>query len=1031
MSTDASVRSSAEGVLQSLEERPGYCSCLAEVVSSKQADHSARWLATIQLKNTVTRHWRQRSDSRSISDEEKAYLRGKLLALINQEDTQIAVQIAVTFAKVARCDYPRHWPSLLGDLAGRVSAPGGPGALQARRAFLVLHHILKELSSRRLMADQRTFAEVAGQLFQPYWTQWCADTQALLAGLPGALAAGSPGDDQLGLKLTFERWLLELKGLRRMLMFGFQADARTLQEVPAVGQVAPGLLQALGALLELRGAAPQPRVRSQLAAMLDAALAKLARSLTALLGTHPWSLLRCGAAEGALALAAGALAAAPPPGEPGRLPDRLVVALAQYVTAVLTSGPLKGALTAFDPGTRALAAAAKGMAAEAQARLRAFWEGGRLQQLAEALVTRFLPLSARDLQEWEEGPEAFHHEAEIGGWEERPHVCAERLLMMLVKEHREELAPLLVKMLAAAADACPPGAAASLPGPRVEGVPAALLAKEAVYTAAGAAAYDLHDYIDFGPWLRGALLQELSDEAPAARPLRRRAAMLVGAWAPKLASDDRPAAYRALLGIMAAPDLALALAGVDGLRALVTDWDFDEASFAEFVGPVLELLARLLQGSAEYDTQLQAFSLFNEVIERLADGIRPYADAILQLLPAVWHRAEGQPLLRIQVLTALQRLLNVLGPESVACYPLLLPLLRYCTDIDQPEELNLLEDGLQLWLIALRNAPAPHPALLELLPHLAAIMDRQTEHVAIVMPILAAAALLGGDGLMAAHGPVVAHVLAAGLGTLNERGTLLVLGAMELVMSAFPAEAPAALEVPLQRLLAALLAGSETGQVIAAACGIFARLLLAPGSPDLALAFFRRAPPPPSPQAAASAAGLPNGGAAHTLAGSRTPGGGGYAALLAFVDLWLDRFDAIPGLLHRKLGALGLTALLALPVPALVARLELIAAHVTAVWFEVEGSDMAGRESIGYDYLAPQRQENFSADTVNSEDAEGETLRRRRLRETDPVVCLRLSDVLRARLTQAAAMHGPAFQAAGAAMDPALASQLQAAVGGA
>lgn len=44
----------------------------------------------------------------------------------------------------------------------------------------------------------------------------------------------------------------------------------------------------------------------------------------------------------------------------------------------------------------------------------------------------------------------------------------------------------------------------------------------------------------------------------------------------------------------------------------------------------------------------QAFSLFNEIIERLAEGIRPYAEAILQLLPAVWQRAEGQPLLRIQ-----------------------------------------------------------------------------------------------------------------------------------------------------------------------------------------------------------------------------------------------------------------------------------------------------------------------------------------------------------------------------------------------
>ena len=126
----------------------------------------------------------------------------------------------------------------------------------------------------------------------------------------------------------------------------------------------------------------------------------------------------------------------------------------------------------------------------------------------------------------------------------------------------------------------------------------------------------------------------------------------------------------------------------------------------------------------------------------------------------------------MQVLTALQRLVNVLGPDSAVCHPLLLPLLRYCTDITQarrakdmriplktlstkslkymgshiqcimstsvpcqsmtlwgsaqPEELNLLEDGLQLWLVALRNAPGPRPALLEPLPHLVAIMDRST-----------------------------------------------------------------------------------------------------------------------------------------------------------------------------------------------------------------------------------------------------------------------------------------------------------------
>ena len=44
----------------------------------------------------------------------------------------------------------------------------------------------------------------------------------------------------------------------------------------------------------------------------------------------------------------------------------------------------------------------------------------------------------------------------------------------------------------------------------------------------------------------------------------------------------------------------------------------------------------------------------------------------------------------------LQRLVHALGAESPATYPLVLPVLRLCTDPSQPDELNLLEDGLQV-----------------------------------------------------------------------------------------------------------------------------------------------------------------------------------------------------------------------------------------------------------------------------------------------------------------------------------------------
>jgi hypothetical protein len=70
---------------------------------------------------------------------------------------QLAVQVAVVFAKVARSDYPRQWPALFGELLARAE---GGSTLTVRRVYLVLHHTLKELASKRLAADQKAFAEV-------------------------------------------------------------------------------------------------------------------------------------------------------------------------------------------------------------------------------------------------------------------------------------------------------------------------------------------------------------------------------------------------------------------------------------------------------------------------------------------------------------------------------------------------------------------------------------------------------------------------------------------------------------------------------------------------------------------------------------------------------------------------------------------------------------------------------------------------------------------------------------------------------
>lgn len=80
-----------------------------------------------------------------------------------------------------------------------------------------------------------------------------------------------------------------LQALRRLVVFGFQSDARTLEPVGVVSQTVPVLLQALQTLLAARPAKGAPR--SQLAVMLDRGLIKLAKVITNVQEAHPWYAL--------------------------------------------------------------------------------------------------------------------------------------------------------------------------------------------------------------------------------------------------------------------------------------------------------------------------------------------------------------------------------------------------------------------------------------------------------------------------------------------------------------------------------------------------------------------------------------------------------------------------------------------------------------------------------------------------------------------------------------------------------------------
>uniref|UniRef100_A0A3Q3EAT6 Importin-11 n=1 Tax=Labrus bergylta TaxID=56723 RepID=A0A3Q3EAT6_9LABR len=160
-SQETAVLKPAEEQLRQWETQPGFYSVLLNIFNNHMLDVNVRWLAVLYFKNGIDRYWR-RVAPHALSEEEKTSLRAGLITNFNEPVNQIATQIAVLIAKVARLDCPRQWPELIPILLESVKGQDG---LQQHRALLTFYHVTKTLASKRLAQDRRLFQDHVGAVF--------------------------------------------------------------------------------------------------------------------------------------------------------------------------------------------------------------------------------------------------------------------------------------------------------------------------------------------------------------------------------------------------------------------------------------------------------------------------------------------------------------------------------------------------------------------------------------------------------------------------------------------------------------------------------------------------------------------------------------------------------------------------------------------------------------------------------------------------------------------------------------------------
>ncbi|KAL8039104.1 hypothetical protein ABFX02_10G013200 [Erythranthe guttata] len=976
LSSDLNVRKPAEDALAEYESRPGFCSSLMEVITAKDLalQTDVRLMASVYFKNSISRYWRNRRDSSGISSEEKVHLRQKLLSHLREENYQISLTLAVVISKIARIDYPREWSDLISVLAQQLQSAD---VLTSHRIFLILFRTLKELSTKRLTSDQRTYSEIASQFFEYSWHLWQTDVQNILHAF-SALAQNSSELHYDDVYLTCERWFLCSKIIRELIVSGFPSDAKSMQEVQPVKKVCPVMLNAVQSFLSHYSCFQEKHPKFW--DFLKKACTKSVKILIVIQHRHPYSF---GDQSVLWPVVDFCLNKITNP-EPDVLSfEDFLIQCMSLMKAVLECKEYRPSLTGrvTDDNRVTFQVMKKNVCSAVAGVLAALLPSERVVLLCNILIRRYFVLTTSDVEEWYQNPESFHHEQDAVLWSEKLRPCAEALYIVLFENHSQLLGPVVVSILQEAMNGCPSS---------VSEISPQLLLKDAAYGAAACVYYELSNYLSFKDWFNGALSIELTNDHPNMRIIHRKVALILGQWVSEIKDDTRRPVYCALIKLLQEEDLCVRLAAARSLYYHIEDANFSEQDFSDLLPICWNSCFKLVEEVQEFDSKVQVLNTISVLIAR-STGVIPYANKLVQFFQKAWEESSGESLLQIQLLAALKNFVAALGYQSPICYNMLLPILQSVINVNSPDE--LLEDSMQLWEATLSHATSMSPQLLGYFPCLVAILEKSFDHLKVAASIIEGYIVLGGLEFLNMRASTLAKVLDLVIGNVNDRGLLSILPLVDVLVQCFPTEVPQLISTVIQKLIVICLSGDDHDPsktaVKTTSAAILARILV------MNTNYLAQLTSEPSFFTHLQQAGFSN----------------EENILLCLVDVWLDKVDNVIST-QRKTFGLALSIILTMRLPQVLDKLDQILSVCTSVI-------LGGNEDLA-------EEESSSIHMQPSElHMPGKEYRRKQIKFSDPINQISLENSLRDNLQTCASLHGELFNTAMSKMHPAAFAQLK------
>ncbi|KAF8308814.1 ARM repeat-containing protein [Clavulina sp. PMI_390] len=983
--------------LESIHGRPGAFREVLSIAANRGAPLDIRRMAIIQFKNVATNQWRNR---KLLSPEDRTIIRQGLTTFFDEVDDTIAQCSAVIIAKIFRIDSTKEWPQLLPGLAeviqtnssGRFSPNPSPTmSLILRRALYTLNQVIKEVSGAKLPAGIQLTQQIVKETHTFLTDKYQMFSAHILSSLnPTTIATPQLTSDIQNAHLFY-------KCLSKNMIWLWTRSRATEEDAMQTSTFFSSSVPLYKSWYDLRisllralkssGQPPSPAALATIEQLTKHVLA-FGKFFRRLQQPAIPKFVALPASSDLVLYCWGKVVEANsgPPEDIGETSDSIF-----HVRALLQGMVLfKDCLGQWTPTKQANVDRGNPLLNEEF-----------VTQAVTLIVTRFLPLKPMDLEKWEADPEEWvlGETKDYDSWEFDIRICAERVLMTFLDRYPHFTAPLLTNALATELS--------TPPSIELQNV----LRREAIFFSIGGHFNRLRTVIDLNQ-LISVFAQEVQNPSPTYRILKRRIAWVIGKSAPEeeLAPGVEPSAkIWELLAYLVndqseSSDLAVRLTAALAIRERADSLTFDQAALNPHLASIIGALMQLVAEVDAIESKTHIARTLNTMIERNAERMIPFMRIITDPIPQLWGSSGNDWLFKAALLDTMTQLVQAAKDQSLALHYIVVPMVQESL---KPEFIiQLDQDGLNLWLAALRNATSIHtttpgvPGLLDLVPGAINLLANNLDLLSTIVSITESYYLVDVASVLQAYGAELFQAVVACLDQALSTNAKELLVSLETLILSAPSNLwakPMYDSGFFKKVLDTVKAGKGSAEINNAYTHVLARMIFSDAN-----TFFQML------------AAVPNEDPSQSLD--------------KLLDQWWRQFDNMSEPRHRKLTAMAFGALVATGRPEVLKRLS---GETFNLWLDVLGEmKEALSTSDTENHLTLYWRENGSQiPDFLLKDSEGslEEGRRRQLYANDPINSTLLTAYLRQKLEegrQNAPGGPPAFDAAMQQADQLVVKQL-------